>query len=640
MSRLLVFAVFAAAVPLATAQSHVYIGPKGGCADAGLATNAWQCDLNWSAGSAPGLTSTVQIGNETVAGVFSSAIVQGLELNGTTLNTLGSLQVNQAFNWNGGFIATTGTINVVGQATIAGPSPVNLLHTDLRIDGLGILTWSGGGFVTDTEATIDNHGTFDIQVDSGTLTGNSFINRVGGRLTRTMGTGTATFGIALTNEGGLIDVRTGTLQIDGAILQGGTYNADAGATLHFARFRDINVYSGVLSGSPAGSIILDNGLSEITLAGPTTFDFGGTGLEWQDSVLEGAGHTLTNTGLIVMTEFHQFNDGTFRNEGTIQWLDGNNQLDTFTLANAALLDLQGAGAFITGGFTNGQSNSQFVNLDGGTLQRSTGTGDVFLSIPTTNEAGGTIHLAVDALSLSSNSSLDLQAGSLLTGTGTLKKGSTNGVTFSGTVAPGASPGILSWVGDAFFPFNPTASAVLDIEIGGPTPGTDHDQLAVNGPAELGGTLRVTLVNGFTPQENDRFQIIASSSPTTGAFDTIELPSALDAFVEVSATGAELVIGTPVSTEEDGRPETFALHPVSPNPVAATARLRFDVPEPSHVELVVVDALGRQLDVLLDANVPAGTHDADLDVSSLASGVYVVRLRAGPEVALQRLTVAR
>jgi len=637
MSRLLVLALLAAAAPLVTAQSHVYIGPKSGCVDAGMAANAWQCDLNWSANTAPGLTSTVQIGSETVAGVFSSSIVQGLELNGTRLNTLGSLQINQAFNWNGGFIVTTGTINVVGQATIAGPSQVNLQNTDLRIDGLGILTWSGGRFVTDTQATIDNHGTFDVQADE-QLRGNSFINRSSGRITRTVGTGTATFVISLTNEGGLLDVRTGTLQIDGAALQGGTYNADAGATLHFARFVDNNVYSGVLSGDPAGSILLDNGLSEITLAGPTTFNFGGTGLEWQDSVLEGAGHTLTNTGLIVMPEFHRLNNGTLRNEGTLRWEDGTNQLDDFTIENAGLFDLQGDGNALTK--LSSLTPGQLINVDGGILRRSTSTGDVSFNIPITNEDGGTIDLITDTFFLSSNASLDLQAGSRLQGTGTLDRGSGDGITFNGIVAPGASPGVLAYAGNAFFPFEPAASAVLEIEIGGPTPGTDHDQLAVTGPAELGGTLRITLVDGFTPQENDRFQIIASSSPTTGAFDTLELPSGLAAYVEVSATGAELVIGTPVSTEEDGRPEVFALHPVSPNPVAMQARLRFDLPEPGHVELAVFDALGRQLDVLLAGDHPAGMHDATLDTSGLPSGVYVVRLTAGAEVALQRLTVVR
>ena len=640
MPRLFVFALLAAIGPLAVAQSHVYIGPKSGCVDMGMAANAWHCDLNWSASTAPGLTSTVKIGNETVAGVFSSSIVQGLELNGTTLNTMGSLQINQVFGWNGGFITTGGTINVVGQAIIAGPAQVNLRSSDLRIDGLGILTWSGGRFATDTQATIDNHGTFDIQIDGETLSGNHFINRSTGRITRTIGSGTTTLGLALTNEGGLIDVRTGTLEIDGASLQGGTYNADAGATLHFTRFRDANVYSGVLSGDPEGAIILDNGLSEITLAGPTTFDFGGTGLEWQDSVLDGAGHTLTNTGLIVMTEFHQLNDGALRNEGTILWTGGNNQLDDFTVENAGLIDLQGTGTVMTGGFSNGQPNSQFVNLDGGILRRSANPGDANFSLPMTNADGGTFDLATGALVMSSNSSLDLQAGSRIQGTGTLRKGSSNGVTFSGIVAPGASPGILTWVGDAFTPFAPATSAVLDIEIGGPTPGTEHDQLAVTGPAVLGGTLRVTLVDGFTPQENDRFQILASSSATTGAFEALELPDGLDAFVEVSATGAELVIGTPVSAEEDRHPEVFALHPVSPNPTATHAHLRFDLPEPGRVELAVFDALGRQLEVLLDADVPAGQHDADLDVSGFPAGVYVVRVQSGAEVALQRLTVVR
>ena len=60
------------------------------------------------------------------------------------------------------------------------------------------------------------------------------------------------------------------------------------------------------------------------------------------------------------------------------------------------------------------------------------------------------------------------------------------------MSPGASTGVLSWVGDSVSPFNPAASAVLEIEIGGPSPGTEHDQLAVTGAAELGGTLTLSV----------------------------------------------------------------------------------------------------------------------------------------------------
>ncbi len=618
----------------ARAQSHVYIGPQSECTNMGMQSNAWQCELNWSANTAPGASSTVSIGAATVTGVFSSASVLGLILNGTSLQTAGSLQINDTFVWDGGTINTLGTISVVGNATLQGGGKV-LQGTDLRVEGTGIVTWTEGGIALDSESAVDVRGAFDARADGATLSGPTFVIRANALLTRTMDPGTTTIGATVTNEGGQIDVRTGTLEINGATLQGGTYNAEAGATLHFTRFGPYT-FSGTLGGEPDGSILLDNGQMVIALNGPTTLGIGGTGLEWQDGFFDMGGETLTNTGLLVLTEFHDLDNGTLRNEGTVRWEAGNNLLANFTIENAGLFDLQGDGQVF-----GGTNNPLFLNAEGGTLRRSVGTGNVNVGIPITNASGGTIDLVTDALFLSSNSSLDLQPGSHLQGTGTLNKGFTNGVTFGGIVAPGTSPGVLNWIGDAFFPFNPAASAVLEIELAGPTSGTDFDQLAVTGPAILDGTLRVTLLDSFEPEEGDRFLIVPATGGATGVFADLDLPDGMTATVEVSGAGAELVIGPPVANEgEADLPTAFALYAPYPNPALAQAALRYDLPESSSVRLTVYDVLGREVAVLVDEERPIGTHTAVLNGQDLARGLYMVRLAANGYHSTRRLTLIR
>jgi hypothetical protein len=69
-------------------------------------------------------------------------------------------------------------------------------------------------------------------------------------------------------------------------------------------------------------------------------------------------------------------------------------------------------------------------------------------------------------------------------------------------------------------------------------------------------------------------------------------------------------------------------------------VRVDLPEPGRIRLAVLDALGREVAVLLDAERPAGAHAAPLDASRLAPGVYVVRLDSPGGVLTRRLTVAR
>ncbi len=63
----------------------------------------------------------------------------------------------------------------------------------------------------------------------------------------------------------------------------------------------------------------------------------------------------------------------------------------------------------------------------------------------------------------------------------------------GTIAPGNSPGILPLQTDFF-----SNTGKLAIEIGGPTPGTDHDRINITGDYILGGTVELDFINGYDP----------------------------------------------------------------------------------------------------------------------------------------------
>jgi len=104
---------------------------------------------------------------------------------------------------------------------------------------------------------------------------------------------------------------------------------------------------------------------------------------------------------------------------------------------------------------------------------------------------------------------------ILTGTGTdawTVSGGTLGGTaainnltvIGGTVAPGASAGILSTSA-----FELAATATFAVEIGGTNSGTGHDQISTVGLVTFGGTLAPTLINGFSPVPGTEFVIIAN-----------------------------------------------------------------------------------------------------------------------------------
>ncbi|MBV6473432.1 MAG: hypothetical protein JPMHGGIA_01714 [Saprospiraceae bacterium] len=82
---------------------------------------------------------------------------------------------------------------------------------------------------------------------------------------------------------------------------------------------------------------------------------------------------------------------------------------------------------------------------------------------------------------------------------------------AGTVAPGLSPGCLQFT-------NGWASVgKLEIEINGPSPCSDYDQLQVTGNAQAGGDLHITF--NYTPACGATFQLISATSHS-GSFANI------------------------------------------------------------------------------------------------------------------------
>ena len=81
---------------------------------------------------------------------------------------------------------------------------------------------------------------------------------------------------------------------------------------------------------------------------------------------------------------------------------------------------------------------------------------------------------------------------------------------------------------------------------------------------------------------------------------------------------------------------FALHDPVPNPSMGSSTLGFSVPGVSRVSLEVYDCSGRLVSRLVDEELGAGLHQAQ--ISDLGPGLYLCRLTAGGEVATRSLVV--
>ena len=121
---------------------------------------------------------------------------------------------------------------------------------------------------------------------------------------------------------------------------------------------------------------------------------------------------------------------------------------------------------------------------------------------------GTIHTGQQSITISETF---INAGTL-TGNGTIINSSW---TNTGIISPGSSPGVLTSDGDLI------NEGELHFEIGG-TASAAYDQLLVNGNFSVGGTLRISLINGYTPSPGDHFQLITSDN-LNGVFDEVIIP---------------------------------------------------------------------------------------------------------------------
>ncbi|MEM1116907.1 MAG: hypothetical protein AAF845_13810 [Bacteroidota bacterium] len=95
-----------------------------------------------------------------------------------------------------------------------------------------------------------------------------------------------------------------------------------------------------------------------------------------------------------------------------------------------------------------------------------------------------------------------------------------------------------------------------------------------------------------------------------------------------------------STDTEAAADGFGLRLESENPARGAVRLGVTVPASQAVFAEVIGADGRQVGVLLDEVVPAGTVRLTLDGAALPAGVYVVRVRAEGWQGEQRVTIVR
>ena len=95
-----------------------------------------------------------------------------------------------------------------------------------------------------------------------------------------------------------------------------------------------------------------------------------------------------------------------------------------------------------------------------------------------------------------------------------------------------------------------------------------------------------------------------------------------------------------SANDEVLPTSYQLSQNYPNPFNPTTTITFDLPKASHVEMVVFDAMGREVATLVEGALSAGRHDVTWQAGNLPSGVYFYRIAAGDFVQVRQMLLIK
>ena len=98
--------------------------------------------------------------------------------------------------------------------------------------------------------------------------------------------------------------------------------------------------------------------------------------------------------------------------------------------------------------------------------------------------------------------------------------------------------------------------------------------------------------------------------------------------------------TDVAENNSPFPREYSLEQNFPNPFNPTTMVAYSVPEASIVTLRVYDALGREVETLVNEKKEAGRYSVQFTADHLSSGVYFYRITAGNFVQTKKMTVLR
>jgi fibronectin-binding autotransporter adhesin len=492
-------------------------------------------NVTWDPAASPTSTSTVfgasrlldsgqtliVTGNETLGGAGSFSLELGTgsthqvtgsltvgangtltQDNGSTLNAAAFTQaggtVNGTLQNQGNFVYQSGPFNgrLLNQGTVSlGPS----FTAPNGVENDATMTVAIGQTLTLNGAGLDNQGVFTLaggtlNVSTMTSTGDFVFDS--GTLSITGASGANVASIVSNTPHTTININANNVSLGNAASftgfnHQGTLNVGANTvTLNSAGYAKL----GVLTTLNGGTINAPNG---VTFPSGSNFLGHGTG---NARVTGESGAVIEADGALALGDAASPSGFSFG--GELRTKQFAVTLNTSAIVGLGKLTTLGSGA--SAGTLNA-TNGFFVDFD----EAITGFG----TINSTNTLAK--HATINGTVQGNSAGQPITLSGYIKGAGTF-----NNVTFTGTYSPGLSPTIATVGSITLAPTN-----TLLMEVGGTTAGGSYDQIQATDTLSLGGTLAVSLINGFAPAAGSSFDILDFiPGNLSGTFASLSLPS--------------------------------------------------------------------------------------------------------------------
>jgi hypothetical protein len=85
---------------------------------------------------------------------------------------------------------------------------------------------------------------------------------------------------------------------------------------------------------------------------------------------------------------------------------------------------------------------------------------------------------------------------------------------------------------------------------------------------------------------------------------------------------------------------FVLKDVNPNPVNSIGKINFGLGFETHASIILINSLGEIITKLVDTKLSGGYYSVDLNTNLLSSGVYFIKMNAGPFIQTNRILITK